>query len=275
MRLDTHQHFWNLANPFTTWPTPDLTSIHRDFGPDDLESLLLDHNIDGTVLIQAAPSLEETRYCLDLAERLPFVKAVVGWIDFEADDALEQLASIASSPLLKGLRPMVQSIAEPGWLLQNSLEPVFREMEKRELRFDALVLGHQLVDLVAFADRYSRLAIVLDHAGKPPIANGSNEGWRRDITQLAQRPSVYCKLSGLWTEAGDDHSIDMIQPYVDHLLATFGPDRLMWGSDWPVINLTGTYGGWLAQCEAMLTALDENQKAAVFGGNGARFYDID
>jgi L-fuconolactonase len=275
MRLDTHQHFWSLGNPFTDWPTPDLTEIHRDFGSDDLVPILQDWGIDGTILVQAAPSLEETRYCLELAARLPFVKGVVGWLDFEAGDALEQLESIASDPLLKGLRPMVQSIAEPGWLLKDSLEPVFRDLGRRGLCFDALVLSHQLADLSQFADRYSELAIVLDHAGKPPIASGANEAWQQNIAQLARNPSVYCKLSGLWTEACGDHSIGNIQPYVDHLLATFGPERLMWGSDWPVVNLAGNYGDWLTQCEAMLAALDQDQKAAVFGGNGARFYGID
>lgn len=275
MRIDTHLHFWSLANPFTDWPTPDLASIHRDFGPEDIATHLADGRIDGTILVQAAPSLAETEYCLKLAAQVPSVRGVVGWVDFESSDVLAQLERLAQNPLLKGLRPMVQSIEEPAWILRDSFNPIFRAMERHGLRFDALVLSHQLHDIDQLSRRYPALLIVLDHGGKPPIANGTDHEWRQDIARLAHNPSVYCKLSGLWTEAGEDRSVTAIQPFVDYLLASFGPERLMWGSDWPVINLAGTYNEWLEQCEAMLAALSNEQKAAVFGGNGRRFYGID
>ncbi|AXK41110.1 amidohydrolase family protein [Erythrobacter aureus] len=275
MPLDTHQHFWALANPFTDWPTQDLTAIHRDFGPDDLRPLLDRSGIDETILVQAAPSIAETEYCLAIATDCDFVKGVVGWVDFEAEDAVAQIDRLARSPLLKGLRPMVQAIEEPGWLLRDEFEAVFVAMIRHGLRFDALVLAHQIPALAVLASRYPDLSIVLDHGGKPPIAGGESKEWEATISALARNANVHCKLSGLWTEAGTDISIDAIRPWVRHLLDRFGPTRLMWGSDWPVLELAGSYGGWLAQCETLLEHLDDLERAAIFGGNGRQFYGID
>ncbi len=275
MRFDSHQHFWKLANRFTDWPTSDLAPIYRDFGPDDLRPKLEQAQILGTILVQAAPSLAETDYCLAIADKIDFVEGVVGWIDFEAEDALDQMDRLASSPLLKGLRPMVQSIDEPGWLLREEFGNIFKVMIERGLSLDGLVLARQVTDLSALARRYSTLPIVIDHAGKPPIASGERDEWADDILKLAENPNVHCKLSGLWTEAGSDCSEEAIQPWLDHLLASFGPHRLIWGSDWPVLELAGHYGDWVKQCERMLSNLNEQDRVAIFGGNGRQFYGID
>jgi L-fuconolactonase len=275
MRIDAHQHFWSLANPFTDWPTPDLAAIYCDFGPEDLRPLLDEVGISGTVLVQAAPALAETRYLLDLAKEHAFVKGVIGWIDFEADGALAQLEDLAADPALKGLRPMIQSIEEPGWVLRSAFDPLFRAMIDAGLSFDGLVRAHQIGDLAQLAKRYPELPIVLDHGGKPDIAGATSVRWAADIEALARRPNVHCKLSGLWTEAGADISAEAIRPYAAHLLAAFGPRRLMWGSDWPVVGLAGPYGSWAEQAELLLAGLDEADRAAIFGGNAARFYRID
>ena len=237
--------------------------------------MLVQTGVEQTILVQAAPSTEETDHCLALAHECDFVKGVVGWIDFEAEDAVDRLRWLASDPLFKGLRPMVQSIAEPGWLLRSDFAPIYTELIAWGLSLDGLIRADQISDLDSLAQHYPDLAIVLDHAGKPPIASGTFTDWAQAITNLARNPNVHCKLSGLWAEAGADHAIGKIQRYVDHVLAAFGPERLMWGSDWPVVNLAGSYGDWLADCHVMLSTLDENQKAAIFGGNGARFYAID
>ena len=275
MRLDTHQHFWDLANSFTDWPTSDLSTIHRNFGPDDLRAHLSQCAVGGTILVQAAPSIAETEYCLAVARGCDFVKGVVGWIDFEASDAMAQLERLAGDPLLVGLRPMVQSIAEPGWLLQDSLAPLFTAMTTHKLPLDGLVLAHQIGDLDRLAQRHRDLAIVLDHGGKPPIASDAFGDWSQAISSLARNPNTHCKLSGLWTEAGGDISPETIRPWVSHLLDCFGPQRLMWGSDWPVIELAGDFGDWFAQCEALLDDLSGDEQAAIFGRNGRRFYGID
>lgn len=278
MRLDTHQHFWELANSFTLWPTPDLKAIHRDYRPDDLRSHLAGARIDGTILVQAAPSVEETEYCLELAQEFDFVKGVVGWIDFEAADVVDQLGWLASNPYLKGLRPMVQSIDETNWLLKPEFAPAFDAMLEWGLVLEGLVLPHQLAQLDSLARRYPDLLIVLNHAGKPPIASrhhGQSDEWYHAIAILAENRNVHCKLSGLWTEANGNTSTDFVRPWVTHLLGTFGPGRLIWGSDWPVLELAGTYGDWLSQSEALLSHLSQTERAAIFGGNGKQVYGID
>lgn len=272
MIVDAHQHFWQLANPFTDWPTPDLAAIHRDFGPADLAPHLAATGIAATVLVQAAPSLEETRWCLTLAARTSFVKGVVGWIDFAADDAVEQLQELARNPLLKGLRPMIQSISEPGWILCGEFSPVLRAMVEHGLRFDALVHPHQISEIAALAALYPALPIVLDHGGKPDIAAGAFDGWARDVEHLAAHGNVWCKLSGLWTEADGQHGDTEIAPFAQHILAFFGAGRVMWGSDWPVVELAGDYADWFAQS---LGFLAEDQKDRVMGGNAVRFYGLD
>lgn len=275
MRLDAHQHFWKLANGFSDWPTPDLLPIYRDFEPADIAKYLAECGIEGTILVQSAPSIEETESCLGLADCNPFIKGVVGWLDFETANALLQLGKLSTFPKLRGLRPMVQSIDEPGWLLKDKFTPIFEAMIENGLVLDGLVLPHQIGDLVEISRRHPELSVVLDHGGKPPIRNREFGIWSHDIARLAAFPNAYCKLSGLWTEAGDDHSQEVLRPWVNHLLASFGTARLIWGSDWPVVELKGSYGDWLAQCEAMLAHLTEEQRMAVFGNNGRLIYGID
>lgn len=275
MKIDAHQHFWSLANPFTDWPTPDLSAIHRDFGPGDLRPLLARTGVGGTVLVQAAPALADTLYLLALASEHDVVKGVVGWIDFDAADALDQLRRLAADPALKGLRPMIQSIEQPGWVLQDRFDPLFRAMIAADLRFDGLVRARQIGDLTGLAERYPDLSIVLDHGGKPDIAGGGFAGWAADVERLARHANVHCKISGLWTEAGADLSARAIRPYVAHLLDMFGAGRLMWGSDWPVLELVGDYADWHDQAWHLFADLGDADRAAIFGGNAARFYRLD
>lgn len=275
MRLDTHQHFWKLGNAFTEWPTPDLAHIYRDFEPSDLTGHLSKCGIDGTILVQAAPNFEETRYCLDLAESHSFIKGVVGWLDFEAPDALRQLDRLAAHPKLKGLRPMVQSIAEPDWLLKQEFTAIFQAMQKYNLVFEGLVFPYQIVDLVKLVQRHPGLRVVVDHGGKPSIRAREFGIWSHDIARLAAFPNAYCKLSGLWTEAADDHSHAVLKPWVKHLLRSFGTERLMWGSDWPVVELKGSYDDWFTQCGTMLSDLTADQRTSIFGGNGKQFYGLE
>ncbi|MBB5708619.1 amidohydrolase family protein [Sphingopyxis panaciterrulae] len=270
--VDAHQHFWTLSNPFTVWPPPDLASIHRDYGPDDLAPELALAGVDGTILVQAAPSVEESLYLLDIADRCDFVLGVVGWVDFTADDGIAQLDRLAASPWFKGVRPMLQNIDEPDWILRDRFAPLFDALLARGLRFDALIRPKQLSVIAELANRYPALPIVVDHGGKPSIADGEFTAWAEGIRALARMPLVSCKLSGIWTEAGSDISEPCIRPYVRHLLDCFGAGRLIWGSDWPVVQLAGSYQAWFSQCQAMLADLAPEDQAAVFGGNAMRFY---
>lgn len=274
MRIDAHQHFWALGNPFTDWPTPDLDSIFRDFGPADLLPHLRGGGIDGTVLVQAAPCLDETRYLLSLADRHRFVKGVVGWVDLAAADAAATITELAGHPSFRGVRAMVQDIDEAGWLLRPELTPAFDAIIAHGLCFDALVHAGQLGDIIALTGLHPALKLVLDHGGKPRIAAREFESWAADIHALAAAPNAWCKVSGLWTEAGGNCAPSNIEPYVTTLLEAFGPVRLMWGSDWPVIELAGTYGNWLAQCESLLAGLPDADRKRIFGETAAQFYGI-
>jgi L-fuconolactonase len=272
MRIDAHQHFWRIADRAGSWPPPELAPIHRDFEPEQLTPLMATHGIDGTVLVQSLPTIEDTEYLLALAERTPFVRAVVGWADLKAADAAAQIADLAPHPKLKGLRPMLQDLPDERWIADPALAPAIEAMLEHGLAFDALVLPRHLPALYTFAQRYPSLPIVIDHAAKPPIAGGEAGGWRDDIAQLAALPNVHCKLSGLVTEAAPEWTGTDLRPYASHVLEVFGAHRIIWGSDWPVLNLAADYGRWLETSEGLLAGLDDSSKERVFGLNAQTFY---
>jgi L-fuconolactonase len=275
MLVDAHQHFWQLADRNGAWPPPELSPIYRDFLPGDLVHLLERHGVARTVLVQSMPNEDDTRFMLDLARRHPFIGGVVGWADMKAPDAPARIAALAADPMLKGLRPMLQDLEDDRWIDDAALGPAVEAMLRHGLSFDALVLPRHLPALLAFAERYPALPIVIDHGAKPLIALGVLEPWRGDIARLAALPQVHCKLSGLVTEAGAEWDVARLRPYVEHLVASFGPQRLIWGSDWPVLNLASDYAGWIAASAALLAGLDEDDRRAVFGLNAQRFYRID
>jgi L-fuconolactonase len=272
MRIDAHHHLWTLARGDYGWLTPALAPIYRDFDLSDLRPLLSASRIEGTILVQAAPTEAETLFLLDIAETAELVRGVVGWTDFDAADVVQRIEALAASKLLVGLRPMVQDIADDDWLLRPALSPALVAMASRDLVFDALVLPRHLTRLIEVVDRHRDLQFVLDHCAKPHLATGEIAEWKEHIAQLSQHPNVVCKLSGLVTEARADWRIADLRPAVDHVLACFGPQRLLWGSDWPVVDLAGGYAKWFAAAETLLAGLSPDEKAAVFGDNAARIY---
>lgn len=270
--IDAHQHFWRLDRGDYGWLTPALAPIFRDFGPGDLAPILARHGIGRTILVQAAPTAAETAYLLGIARTTPFVAGVVGWIDFEAPDAPDVVARLAGDPRLVGLRPMVQDIADDDWLLRPSHAPVFEAIVAHGLVFDALVLPRHLPRLARVLERHPRLVVVVDHGAKPGIRAGEIDRWRADMATIAAHPRVHCKLSGLVTEASPGAGLDVLAPYIDTLLGLFGPARLLWGSDWPVVELTGGYDRWRAMALAALATLAPDARAEVLGGTAARVY---
>ncbi len=272
MLIDSHQHFWRLERGDYHWMSPDLGAIYRDYGPEDLAPLLARHGIERTILVQAAATVAETEYMLDLAARTPSVAGVVGWVEFTAPDAPETIARLAANPLLVGLRPMVQDIADDDWLVRPDLAAAFEALKAHDLVFDALVFPRHLSRLLVVLDRHPELPVVVDHGAKPRISEGRLDPWRADMAAVAARPQTVCKLSGLVTEAGPDWTLESLRPYVDHLLAVFGPERLLWGSDWPVVNLAGGYDRWREVTLALLGGLSEAERAAVLGGNAECVY---
>lgn len=274
-RIDSHQHFWQLQRGDYGWLSPALGVLYRDYAPPELAAYLHGAGIDKTVLVQAAATVAESDYLLSLADQHAFIAGVVGWIDMDAPDALAQLAHLARHPQLLGIRPMIQDIADPGWMLREELAPVYRELIARGLRFDALVKPPHLDALLTLLQRYPELPVVIDHGGKPDIAGAAFAPWADRMQALAQQTRACCKLSGLLTEAGPGAGADELRPYVEHLLQCFGPERLMWGSDWPVLNLAGDYPQWLALTQALLVDLDDTARDAIMGGTAARFYGLE
>ena len=275
MRIDAHQHFWLLAKRDGAWPPPELAAIHRNFMPSHLIPLLHWHGIDGTVLVQSLPSTEDTMFMLKLAAGHPFIKAVVGWADLKAGDARETINTLASYSTLKGLRPMLQDIPEDDWIADPALAPAIEAMRENRLSLDALVLPRHLPSLLVFAKRFPDLPIVIDHAAKPCIAKGELQPWKDDIARLAALPQVHCKLSGMVTEAAPPWQAGDLLPYADHILEVFGAQRVMWGSDWPVLELAADYGRWIDTTELLLAGLGRQERKQVLGLNAQRFYRFD
>ncbi|MEX3006968.1 amidohydrolase [Hoeflea sp. TYP-13] len=275
MRIDSHQHFWQLARGDYGWLTSDLKPIYRDFLPDDLAPLLQRGGIGGTVVVQAAPTVAETEFMLSLAAQESFIRGVVGWVDFETRSAPQQIAAMAQDPKLVSLRPMIQDIADVDWMLGDALAPAFRALIDCDLTFDALVKPPHLKNLHTLLTRHGDMRVVIDHGAKPQLHDGTLDGWANDMAALARDTDAYCKLSGLVTEAGTGWTVDDLRPIVDHLLDTFGPERLIWGSDWPVCTLAASYGDWLDATDRLLSALSQSDLDAIMGGNAVHIYKLE
>ena len=272
MRIDAHHHLWTLARGDYGWLTPDLEPIYRDFTLADLAPHLAAAGIAGTILVQAAPTEAETLFLLDIAGSAEPVRGVVGWTNFDATDAEARIEALAARQLLVGLRPMVQDIPDDDWLSRPALAPLLAALARHQLVFDALVFPRHLTRLTHVVDRHPDLQFVLDHCAKPQLASGEIEAWRNDIAVLAERDNVVCKLSGLVTEARPDWQVADLRGAFDHVLSCFGPQRMLWGSDWPVVNLAGGYPQWLAATETLLAELSPDERADVFGGAARRIY---
>lgn len=271
-RIDAHQHYWTLSRGDYGWLTPALSPIYRDFRPADLKPLLAHHGIGRTIAVQAAPTEAETRFLLDIAEREDSVAGVIGWTDFEAEDAPEAIARLSADRKLAGLRPMVHDIADPRWLEGPALSAAFEAMTAHRLVFDALLKPRHLEPMLRVVERHPELSVVIDHGGKPDLVSGDLAQWRHGIAALARHRQVVCKLSGLVTEAAPGWTVATLRPAVEHLLDCFGPQRLLWGSDWPVVTLACDYHCWFETSETLLAGLSAFEREAVFGGNAARIY---
>lgn len=277
MQIDAHQHFWQIARGDYGWMNDEVAAIRRNVLPPDLAPTLARHGIDGTVLVQAADTVAETEFMISLAAGADFIKGVVGWVDLEDANAPAVLDRLSGAHVFKGIRPMLQDIDDTNWILQDKVQANLAEVAKRGLRFDALVQPRHLSVLLEVAKTYPNLPIVIDHCAKPVIARGADagDGWRADMAALAKHANVFCKVSGLANEYGDGWSADTLRPVVSHVLDCFGPDRIMWGSDWPVLELAGTYDGWRAAVVTLFEGLSDADRAAVMGGTAVRFYGLE
>lgn len=271
--IDAHMHIWRIGHNGHEWPGPDLPVIYRDFLFYDLDA---SDELDGVVLVQSQPSADDTAWMLEQASQNPAILGVVGWTDLAAPDAQARIRELARHRKLRGLRPMLQGLGDDAWILRPDVEPALEAMIAHDLAFDALIFPRHLPHIAELARRWPQLRIVIDHGAKPQISQpDAAPAWRAGISAIAQSTNVACKLSGLITEAAPMAALDAVRPYADHLLAAFGSDRLIWGSDWPVLTLRSQWRDWRDWTKAWLADKPETTRDAVLGGNAARFYALD
>ncbi|MEU9185493.1 amidohydrolase family protein [Streptomyces sp. NPDC048484] len=281
--VDAHHHVWDLdVRPQSWLDEVGHEPLRRSFGPRALLSAatrpINGRRLTSTVVVQCIASVPETRDLLVLAGGDPLIGAVVGWADLTSPavgDVLDDLRSGPGGRYLRAVRHLVQGEPDPHWLQQPQVERGLRAVGERGLGYDVLVRSHQLPQAVRLAQRLPELPLVLDHAGKPPLARQDLTDWSRLVRLLARHPQVRCKVSGLITEADHDKwTVDDIRPVWDVLLSAFGPERLMFGSDWPVANLAGGWNGWAATVEELLDGCSGTEVHAVLAGTATAFYRL-
>ena len=272
--IDSHQHFWYYDSSEYGWIDDSMAALKRDFLPEDLRPEMTRAGVDACVAVQARQTLDETRFLLALADANPFVAGVVGWVDLQADDVRARLAAIAH-PKLVGVRHIVQSEPDDRFLLRPSFCRGIAALREFNLTYDILIYPRHLQPAAEFVARFPGQRFVLDHLAKPEIRRGAIDEWARDLRGLASAGDVYCKLSGLVTEADWRRwTPGQIHPYLDVAFDCFGAGRLMIGSDWPVCTVAAGYSHTMAVVTGYLARRPDAEREAVLGGNAQRFYGL-
>lgn len=287
-RIDGHCHYWALQRGDYGWLTPDaphLTPIYRDFGAAEMRPLAAAAGIARRILVQAAPTEAETQFLLDQGGDDKAVAGVVGWVDLSAADSAAALDRFTADPLFKGVRPMLQDLDDVDWIITRPHPQAIAALKRLGLRFDALVMPQHLQALRRFVETHPDLPVVIDHAAKPAFAAPADDArhalWRFGMAELSGHTQVYCKLSGLLTElpAGlrttTKAAAEALRPTLCSLLDWFGPDRLIWGSDWPVLTIANPFAFWDEVTARLFDGLGQRERAAILGGSAARFYGIE
>lgn len=274
--VDAHHHFWKIDLGIYNWISDSIAGIRRDYQPFHLAPYLEHLGISKTVLVQAGESLLENEAMLAIADQSDFVAGVVAWVDLASADAASRLEELSTHSKVKGIRPVLQGIEDSEWVLQPQIVSNLRLLSQLNLRFDALIQPRHLSVLDRLTDMIPDMQVVIDHAAKPVIANGqaAGTGWETGMAKLAEKPQICCKLSGVATEQGPGWQPSTLQAVSDHLLDTFGPTRLMWGSDWPVLELVGSYTQWFESTQLILSDLSDEDRSHVMGKTATRFYDL-
>lgn len=274
MRIDSHQHFWKLSRGDYNWLTPDFGILYQDYLPNDLLEDLKKHQIDKTILVQAADSIEETYYMFELMENHPFIAGVVGWLDFEADDFTEQLKRMMKVAGFVGVRPMLQDIEDDNWVLREKVVNNIKVLHEWQIPLDILIYPRHLKVIKQLLEMIPNLKCVIDHLAKPQIKEKQFDTWSKEIATIASFPNVYCKISGVITEADHKHwSAEDCRQYILHCINVFTEDRIMFGSDWPVCLLAGSYSEVYDTADSVIKdMLDENGWKKFYGKNAEDFY---
>ncbi|WP_299774596.1 amidohydrolase family protein [uncultured Pseudoteredinibacter sp.] len=273
MIIDAHFHLWKLQRGDYGWITPELTSLYQDYQYSDwLEER--GNDVRAGILVQCAPTLAETEFLLDIADKHTDILAVVGWVDLNTDKARQELKALSKHNKFVGVRPMLQDIANPRWILQEQVIDNLHYCAELNLSLDALITPAQLPYFCEAAVQLPELRIIIDHAAKPNLREQQLEEWRRYISILAGMPNIYCKLSGLLTEAKASATASDLQPCTDFLIDQFGVDHLVWGSDWPVLKLAASYKDWLIITATLCKSLSTKDYQKILFENALNFYGI-
>jgi L-fuconolactonase len=275
MRIDSHQHFWRYSATEYGWIDDSMASLRRDFLPNDARRAMTLAGIDACVAVQARQTLAETRWLLDLAAENAFVAGVVGWIDLQDAGAAEQLESFADQPKLVGVRHIVQSEADDRFMLRPAFGRGISLLKDYDLTYDILIYPRHLRVAAELVSRFPRQCFVLDHLAKPNIRGREIREWEKEIREIAAFPLVFCKLSGLVTEADwRDWTPDHMRPYFDVAFECFGANRLLFGSDWPVCTVAADYRQVVSLVEHYMADRPDAEREAVMGGNAARLWRL-
>lgn len=275
MRIDAHHHFWHYTPDEYEWIDDAMTAIRRDFLPGDLAEETRAAGMDRVVSVQARQTVAETEWLLEFAGAHPFIAGVVGWVPLTDPGVGDVLERLAVNPWLKGVRHVLQ--AEPeSYFDRIAFNEGLAQLQRFKLTYDILIFQNQLPAAIRLVDRHPDQVFVLDHIAKPAIRAGEREPWATQLGELARRPNVFCKLSGVVTEADyGAWTYEQIVPYMEAALAAFTPERLMFGSDWPVCNVATTYGNWVRTVERFAQSLSADERDALFHSNAARAYHLD
>jgi len=275
MIIDGHQHFWQVGHFDYPWMSSEVEVLYQDYLPSQLEPILKASDVAKTVLIQASNSLAETYWLLSLADRYEFIAGVIGWVDLKDPEMEQELEVLTANPKFKGVRHLVESEPADDWLVQPSVLKGLRVLEKHQVSYDLLVHTRHLKHVKTVAEVCPNLRLVVDHMAKPPIAKGEIADWAKDLKEVAAYPNIWCKLSGLVTEANwTSWTTEDLRPYVERALEFFGPKRMMYGSDWPVCLLASSYVQVLESFQSLLADLAEEDRDRIFSGNATEFYKL-
>ena len=275
--IDSHQHFWQYSPEEYDWIDEDMAVIRHDFTPTDLRATAVQLGVTGSVAVQARQTIGESQWLLELAASNNFIRGVVGWVPLAEPTVADDLAALAANPIFKGVRHVVQGESDLEFLARPEFNAGIRAVTQRELVYDILITAPQLPASIDFVDRHPQQRFVLDHIAKPVIGvEGPPSAWREDIAALAKRPNVSCKFSGVVTEIdGELWDEELLQPYWEIVLEAFGPQRLMFGSDWPVCLVRSEYDRWLEFVQSMAGKLSLPEQERVLGRTATDVYRLD
>lgn len=275
LKIDAHQHFWIFDEVRDSWITDDMSVLKANFMPDQLLAELQQHNFEGSVVVQSDQSAAENIFQLENAKNNDFVKGVVGWVDLQADDIEDQLADLRGYAKLKGFRHILQGEKDRALMLKPKFLNGMSKLARMGYTYDILIFPDQLKYAAEFAAKFPDQPLVLDHIAKPDIKSGKIDDWKKDILALSRHKNVYCKVSGMVTEADwKQWKAEDFNPYLDVVFEAFGVERLMYGSDWPVCLVVGSYEAVLGLAEQYTSKLTTHEQAMFWGENATKFYNL-